>query len=190
MCLKEVLDNNNIDYLQIEPIDRKEIREAKSAVKEVIDTKALTYDKRVGRVLLKLATRHAVYELSEGYYSLKWNGTPLYTKYIIRSTVSESEWNNLEYAEKMNDKMLPEIGSRVYRNLLVIRLPLVNYETEERSDLNLVMMDWSDIQDGVYRRYIAFLDGNKLVVKMIILDYLYGEVVFQEYSSENEVTGE
>ena len=38
--------------------------------------------------------------------------------------------------------------------------------------------------------FIAFLDGNKLVVKMIIMDYLYGEVVFQEYNSENEVTEE
>lgn len=185
MCLKEVLDNNNPDCLQIESADRKEIKEAKSAVKKVVDTKTLTYDKRVGRVLQKLAIGHAVFELSEGYYSVKWNGIPLYSKYIVRSTVSETEWNDLEYAETMNDKMFPEIGSRVFRNLLVMQSPLVDSETGERLDLNPLMMDWSEIQDGVYR-YISYIDGDKLVVKMIIMDYLYGEVVFQEYNSENK----
>ena len=184
-CLKELLNNNNPDCLWIDSADRKAVRDAKSAVKEAIDTKTLCYDKRIGRVLLKLAVGHAVYELSEGYYSLKWNGTPLYTKYIIRSMVNEAEWNDLEYAEVMNDKMLPEIGSRVFRNLIALQIPLISVETEESSNLNLVMMDWTDIQDGVYR-YISYLDGNKLVVKMIIMDYLYGEVVFQEYNSENE----
>lgn len=187
MCLKEALDNNNPDCLQIESVDRKEIRDAKNAVKEVIETNTLTYDKRVGRVLLKLAIGHAIYELSEGYYSLKWNGTPLYTKYIIRPAVSESEWNDLEYAEPMNDKMLPEIGSRVFRNLLVLQMPLVSFETKEQSNLNLTMMDWTDIQDGVYR-YIAYFEDDKLIVKMIIMDYLYGEVVFKEYSSQKDET--
>ena len=186
-CLKEILDNNNSDYLRIETTDRKETREAKDAVKEAIDKKVISYDNRVGRVLLKLAIGHATYELSEGYYSLKWNGTPLYTRYIIKSTVSDAEWNDLEYAEPMNDKMLPEIGSRVFRNLLVLQMPLVNFETKEQSNLNLTMMDWTDIQGGVYR-YIAYFEGDKLVVKMIIMDYLYGEVVFQKYNSGNEET--
>lgn len=100
-CLKEILDNRNFDFLQMEPTDRKEIREAKSTVKEVIDAKTLIYDKRVGRILLKLAVGHAVYELSKGY-SNKWNGMPIYIKYIIKPTVSESEWDDLEYAETMN----------------------------------------------------------------------------------------
>ena len=184
-CFKEILDSNNSNCLQIDSNDRKEIRDAKIAVKEVIDTKALTFDKRVGRVLLKLAIGHAVYELSEGYYSVKWTGTPYYTKYIIKSTVSDAEWNGLEYAEPMNNKVLPEIGSRVFRNLLVVQMPLLSIDTEEHSNFNLIMMDWTDIQDGEYR-YISYLDGNKLIVKMIIKDYLYGEVVFQEYYSENE----
>lgn len=87
------------------------------------------------------------------------------------------------------DKVLPEIGSRVFRNIYVVNIPLVGIETEDNKNLDLVMMDWTDIQDGVYR-YISYFDGNTLVVKMIIMDYLYGEVVFQEYNSQNEVTGE
>lgn len=64
---------------------------------------------------------------------------------------------------------------------------LVSFKTKEQSNLNLTMMDWSDIQDGVYR-YIAYFEGDKLIVKMIIMDYLYGEVVFKEYSSQKDET--
>lgn len=145
----------------------------------------LSYDNRVGRVLLKLAIGHATYELSEGYCTLKWSGTPLYIKYIIKSTICEAEWNDLEYPEPMNDKMLPEMGSRVFRNFCVLQMPLVSFETKEQLNLNLTMMDWTDIQDGAYR-YLAYFEDDKLVVKMIIMNYLYGEVVFKEYSTQND----
>ena len=184
-CLKQVLDSKNYGYLQIEITDRKEIKEAKDAVKEAIGKKVLSYDNRVGRVLLKLAIGHATYELSEGYCTLKWSGTPLYIKYIIKSTICEAEWNDLEYPEPMNDKMLPEMGSRVFRNFCVLQMPLVSFETKEQLNLNLTMMDWTDIQDGAYR-YLAYFEDDKLVVKMIIMNYLYGEVVFKEYSTQND----
>lgn len=179
-CLKEALDGNNYDYLHIAPSDRKEIQEAKTAIKAAHDKKELNYDKRVGRILLKLATGHAVYELSEGYCMHEWNRTPLYTKYIIRSTISKAEWNDLEYAEVINNEILPEIGSRVFRNIHGVQLSLKGVKTEDtQKKLNLVMMDWTDIQDGIYR-YIAFFNDDKLIVKMIIMDYLYGEVAFQD----------
>lgn len=183
-CLKAVLIDNNFDSLHVESTDRKEKREAKLAIKKALDKKMLVFDDRVGRVLLKLAIGHAVYELSEGYYSLTWDGIPLYTKYIIRATVSEEEWNNLEYAEVMNNKILPVVGSRVYRNLLVLQLPLKSFENNSDANLNLLMMDWTDIQDGEYR-YLAYLNDDKLIVKMIILDFLYGEVVFQRKESKS-----
>lgn len=183
-CLKAVLIDNNLDCLHVESTDRKEKREVKLTIKKALDQKMLIFDDRVGRVLLKLAIGHAVYELSEGYHSLAWDGIPLYTKYIIRATVSEKEWNYLEFAEAMNDKILPVVGSRVYRNLLVCQLPLKSFEDSSDVNLNLLMMDWTDIQDGEYR-YIAYLDDDKLVVKMIILDFLYGEVVFKRKESRS-----
>lgn len=60
-------------------------------------------------------------------------------------------------------------------------------DRKKYANLNLVIMNWTDIQDGVYR-YIAYLDDDKLVVKMVILDYLYGEVVFQKHNLENIAT--
>ena len=42
-------------------------------------------------------------------------------------------------------------------------------------------------QDGVYR-YTTYLEDDRLVVKMVILDYLYGEVVFQKHNLENIAT--
>lgn len=163
----------------------KKVREAKLSIKEVLDQKELVYDARVGRVLRKLAIGHAVYELSEGYPSFTWGWTPFYTKYIMRSTVSEAEWNDLEYAEAMNDKILPEMGSRVFRNLFAIQLPLESFEGNSNLSFNLFLLDWTDIQDGEYR-YVAYLDNtNQLVVKMIIMDFLYGEVVFRRSDSES-----
>ena len=47
------------------------------------------------------------------------------------------------------------------------------------------MMDWTDIQEEAYR-YLAYFEDDKLVVKMIIMNYLYGEVVFKEYSTQND----
>ena len=181
-CLKEV-NNNNYGIIEMDSKDRKEVKEAKKSIKRALDEKTIGYDERIGRVLLKLAIGHAVYELSEGYYSFKWSGVPLYVKYLIRSTVSEEAWNDQEYAEVINDEILPDIGSRVFRNIYVVQLPLKKLETKKSQNLNLVMMDWTDIQDGIYR-YIAYFKGNKLIVKMIIMDYIYGEVVFEENCPE------
>lgn len=185
-CLKKVLLDNNLDYLIILPDDRKEIKEAKTSIKEILDRKELVYDGRVGRVLRKLAVGHAVYELSEGYPSFSDEWIPFYTKYIIRATVSEEEWDDLEYAEAMDDKMLPEMGSRAFRNLFVVQLPLQSLEGNSVKNFNLLLLDWTDIQNGVYR-YVAYIDtSNRLVVKMIIMDFLYGEVVFQRNPPENK----
>lgn len=184
-CLKEVICNNNMDYLDISLDDLKAVREAKQTIKAAFDQKLLTYDKRVGRILLKLAIGHAVYELSEGYPSTKWSGIPLYTRYIVRGTVSEAEWRDLEYAEAITDQRIPEIGSRAYRNIYVVQAGLSSFESGSKLNANLVMLDWTDIQDGEYR-YIAYFNQKYLIVKMILLDYLYGEVVFQEKSEQTE----
>ena len=181
-CLKALFIDNNLGYLHVESTDRREIREAKLAIRKALEQKSLLFDDRVGKVLRKLAIGHAVYELSEGYYSLEWDGVPLYTKYIVRTATNEAEWRDLEYAEVMNDKMLPEIGSRVYRKLLTFRLPLERFDGDGNLNLDLLMMDWTDIQDGEYR-YIAYIDGDRMIVKMIIMDCLFGEVAFQRRDS-------
>lgn len=183
-CIKAVLVDDDLGCLHVDSGDRKEVREAKLSIKDVLERKELTYDTRVGRVLRKLAIGHAVYELSEGYPSLNWGWTPLYTKYIVRGTISGAEWDDLEYAEAMNDKMLPEMGSHAFGNIYVIQLPLGSLGGSNNSSANLPLLDWTDIQGGEYR-YVAYLDtANKLVVKMIIMDFLYGEVVFCRKDSE------
>ncbi len=185
-CLKAFFDDHDYDCLQIKPTDPIGIMEAKKAVKEAVDLETLRFDNRVGRILAKLAIGHAVYELSEGYHSQKWNGVPISIKYLIRATVSKEEWENLEYAEMLNKNAVPVIGSRGFRNYLILQMPIETIETEKRENLNLVMMDWTDVQNGIYR-YIAYFEENKLIVKMIIMDYLYGEVVFQEYQKHEYV---
>ena len=177
-CLKAVYTDGNLAVIEKAPSDRKEIRDAKESVKTAIESNRITFDKRIGRILLKLAIGHATYELTEGYRSHKWGGSPLYTKYIIRSTVSEEAWNDLEYAELLNDRLLPELGSRVFRNIYVISPLLKTLDGNNEQATNLCFLDWTDIQDGIYR-YIAYFEDDRLIVKMILMDFLYGEVVFQ-----------
>ena len=175
-CLKAVFADADLNAIQPLQSDRREIRDAKESVKAALDAKKITFDKRIGRILLKLAVGHATYELSGGYHSRKWQ--PLYTKYIIRPTASEEAWADLEYAELLNDKVLPELGSRVFRKIYIIQPLLKSMDSDDTQKENLCFLDWTDIQDGIYR-YIAYIEGSRLTVKMILMDYLYAEVVFQ-----------
>lgn len=140
------------------------------------------FDERLGRIFTKLAIGHAAYEISEGYYTDNWDGTPLYVSYTIRPFLSEEEWGNLEYAELINDDFLPELGSRVFRNIYVIQIHLMSSsksQGKENKMINACFMDWTEVQDGFYK-YIAFMRDDKIIVRIIIKEFLYVEVVFQK----------
>ena len=52
-----------------------------------------------------------------------------------------------------------------------------NGSNKENVMLPMVMVDWTEIQNGFYRYQVYIRDGN-IWVKMIIRDFLYAEVVF------------
>lgn len=79
----------------------------------------------------------------------------------------------------MNDKIVPEIGSRVFDKIFVLEPVLQHVDNGEQSKLPILIMNWSDIQEHNYR-YIAWLENdNSFHVRIVIHDFLYAEIVFE-----------
>ena len=173
-CLKSISERKDDTVLQITDKDRKEIKEAKKAVKSFMNAAGFTSDIRIKRVLSKLAIGHAVYELSEGYYLSYEERKIESVNYTFRSIIGEDSWLNLEHIEPIENMLYPEVGARLWQNLLILE------ETSNNKSISAAMkkvfIDWSYIQDGNYR-YITIPEGDAIRVKMILLDFLFGEVV-------------
>lgn len=174
-CLASYYEANDMSVFESEEKDLKEIKEARKATKEFV--KQPFFDERLANVFRKLAICHASYEISTGYFSKDWDGTPERISYVIKPFVRQQDWENLEYAEVIHDEILPEIGARAFRNIYVVQAKMVSIETGTDALLPMIMVDWVDVQDGFYK-YQVYLKDNKIWVKMIFRDLLYCEVVF------------
>jgi hypothetical protein len=154
--------------------DDRETKEAREAAQNFIIKPY--FDERMANVFRKLAICHAAYEISVGFFCDEWQGKPEYVSYVIRPMVGDETWKNLEYAEVIDD-FLPEIGSRVFGNIYVIQLNAQDIDKAQQTQINVCLLDWTDIQNGYYK-YQAFLREGKIFVKIIFYDFLYVEVVF------------
>ena len=123
----------------------------------------------MANIFRKLAICHASFEISCGYYSKDWKGNPEYIAYAFRPFFSEGEWNSLEYAEVITDEVLPEMGSRAYRNIYVVQVEAKQIGNGSSMCIPLVMVDWVDVEEGVYK-YQVFEKEGKIWVKMIIVN--------------------
>lgn len=172
--MKSINERKDDTFLQITDTDRKEIKDAKKAVKAFMDTGDFAGDTRIKRVLSKLAIGHAVYELAEGYYLSYEEREIESVNYTFRSIIGEDNWLNLDHIEPIENMLYPEVGARLWQNLLV--LDEISSDKSISVPINKVFIDWSYIQDGNYR-YITIPEGDAIRVKMILLDFLFGEVV-------------
>ena len=173
-CMKSINERKDDTVLQITDKDRKEIKEAKNAVKSFINTAEFASDIRIKRVLSKLAIGHVVYELAEGYYLSCGEREIESINYTFRSTIGEDNWLNLDHIEPIKNMFYPEVGSHLWQNLLIF--DEVSDNKSISAPTNKIFIDWSYIQDGNYR-YITIPEGDAIRVKMILLDFLFGEVV-------------
>ena len=174
-CVKAFCETKDNMSIEIQSSDRKEIREAKTAVKAVFDNGFFDVDNHIGRILYKLAIGHIVFELFDCYNLDYYSIGNVVIKYVFRCSISESAWQMLETIELLDNEVLPEIGSRAFRNLFVSDTALQSIQSDNGMVLNHFFADWTDIQDGVYR-YVAFYREGEIIVKIIIRDYLYGEI--------------
>lgn len=157
---------------------RKENREALSAFQTFLATGRFEDVERIERIIVKLAICHAVYELSEGYKSVRWNGYPNRIWWKFKPQMTKDEINDYDGFEDLSDSLLPEVGSRVYDKLRVLEMVLSQADDpEQKIPIRQVVLLWSEIQEGNYR-YMCFIKGDSLIVKIVIHEFLYATIIF------------
>lgn len=177
-CVKSYIGDNNSITLESKPTDRKEVIEAKNAVKQACKNGTFPKDSRIKRILCKLAIGHIAYELFERKSSDSFSVEDVCIEYVFKCSMDEENWESLETIELIDSDVLPEVGSRAFRNMYVLEIA-GDGSDKKRIAMHHIFMDWTDIQGGIYR-YFTFYDGASIVVKMIIRDYLYAEVRFHK----------
>ena len=152
----------------LDEFDRPEERDAVVSADRLLKMEGQIRDPKVERILLKLAIGHAAYELSELLLD-DWNGCLETIDYVWRPQIDETDWDSLSAPVNIKDGVLPEVGARSYRNIYVA----------VDGDGKSMLVDWNEVQPGSYK-YITYYDDEKLIVKMIIKDLLYSQVVFSK----------
>lgn len=130
------------------------------------------FEQRISRIIFKLAVGHSVFELSEGF-CIK-NGE---VNYSFSPSMCEEEIEEFTLPFTIGGGPMPEIGSRVFDRMMVIELdmePVLDHEQTLKQ--KLIFLDWVDVQDTKYA-YTCYRFGDKIVVKIIISDFLHAKVV-------------
>ncbi len=147
---------------------------------EYYKTQLFPKNKKIERILKKLAIGHMVYELSEGY-SAEENGIELISlEYKFLFDLSKEFRNNFDNLILMNDKKLPLVGSRVFDKIMVIQPVLQSIDSKDVKRIPLAVMAWTDVQDGNYRYVAWYENDDSFHVKMVIHDFLFAEVIFKQ----------
>lgn len=129
---------------------------------------------RIDNVLEKLALGHAVYELSIGYKSDSWSGKCSSLNYNFLPNLNKADLEEIDSCFILNNQPLPEVGSRAYDHIYVVEATLENGEV-----ISVCLLDWIDVQDGSYR-YTSYSLGQIIIVKLVISDFLYAVITFEE----------
>ncbi len=124
---------------------------------------------RLKNVMLKLARGHAAYELSQpcrtepDYF---WCGPLLLLSKECREAF------NLVYIQQIGG----EIGSRNIQRLLVTQITRLD-ENGEQQNIEIIINDWIDVQDGKYR-FLAIEDMGQIVIRIVIAEYFTCEIAW------------
>ncbi|MBU1020241.1 MAG: hypothetical protein KJ847_03430, partial [Firmicutes bacterium] len=82
----------------------------------------------------------------------------------------------------LNDNILPIIGSRAFNHIYVIEVKRKNVSSDEIISDQQIVMNWIDIQEKKYR-YVCWIDEKHLHVKIVIDEFLFAEIVFNQIDS-------
>ena len=129
-----------------------------------------TESKRIANVMMKLARGHAAFELGQPCRTEPdhfWCG-PL-------SALSDDERDGFHSAHVQ--QLFGEVGSRGLQRMLVTQITLRS-ASDEQSVLPLLMNDWVDVQEDLYR-YLAIEDVGGLVIRIVVAEYLGCEVAWR-----------
>ncbi len=165
--------------------ERKEVKEAQKKFDECISSGKIYFDDRIARILIKLAICHITYELTTGFHTDSWEGIPEYVSYTFRPNMTTDEIGSWDDFIPMNDKILPIIGSRAFNQIYVLELAMSATEGTGIISRPFAVMDWNDVQDDNYR-YVCWLDGTYINVKVVIDEFMYAKVVFRHRDNPPE----
>ncbi len=163
--------------------ERREVKEAEQKFENCLNSRKVHFDDRIARILIKLAICHITYELTTGFHTDSWEGTPEYISYIFRPNMQPTEIDSWGDFIPMNDNILPIIGSRAFNHIYVIK-PVLLKGSIEKGVAPLAVMDWIDIQDNNYR-YVCWLDKGHMHIKIVIDEFLFAYVVFNGADGHN-----
>lgn len=154
--------------------------DAQSDLNKYYNGEKVLINQKIERILTKLAICHMVYELSEGYGTNNCSIQPKYISYSFLFNMSKSEIEIFNGFIFMNDKKVPTIGSRVFDKIYVIEPVLTSVNDSQNNKNQLLVMDWTEVQEHNYK-YITWLENDDTFhVKIVIHDFLYAEVVFEQ----------
>ncbi|KIL27418.1 hypothetical protein B4133_0195 [Bacillus altitudinis] len=157
--------------------ERREVKDAQQKFEEFVNSGKIHFDDRISRILIKLAICHITFELTTGFHTDSWDGIPEYVSYTFRPYMQADDIDSWDDFIPINDTIFPIIGSRVINQIYVLELKML---TEDNTEIYepFAVMNWIDVQDNNYR-YICWLDGKNINVKIVIDEFMYAEVVFK-----------
>jgi hypothetical protein len=124
---------------------------------------------RVRNVLLKLAKGHAVFELS-----MPFRDEPTTIWWSPLEQLPDQDQETFHSAHVTH--LLGEVGSRGMQRQYVTQLRLQG-ENGEGTTMGLIVTDWVDVQEDVYR-YLALHDTDGVKIRIVIREYLACEVTW------------
>lgn len=128
-------------------------------------------DKRFLNVIQKLAVGHAAFELS-----LVFRDKPTKLNWKFMSSMSDKELDEFDTVHVIH--LLGEVGCRNIQRMYVLEA-LLKSPTGELVKKTLIINDWIDVQDGVYR-YHALHSNEGVTIKIILNEYIACEI-FWDY---------
>lgn len=135
-------------------------------------------DKRLERVLVKLAICHATHELSDGYFCNSWNGASAIAEYYFLPELNSEEIDAMNAIEPMDNKFLPEVGSIGYDHIYLMDSVLSSVDSRDNIKIRIPFLFWSEIQEGKYR-YMCYWESNQIHVKIVIDEFLFAHIVLK-----------
>jgi len=153
--------------LRRSPALRSQIESAKSIIDGQIYFTA--EEERVNAVILKLARGHTAFELS-----LPMRREPVSIMWWPVALMTEQEKETFDVADITN--FFGEVGSRGMQRLQVAQVKLQS-QAGETINVNLLVNDWINVQDGRYR-YQAIHNNNGIQIKIVIAEFLACEVIW------------
>jgi len=176
-CVIECIINGSaeINDLKREKIQRilskRPALQKKLANAKVVSNDGISFmveERRIEKVLLKLAKGHAQFDASSPLL-----GQPTHLAYKPLQTMTEEE--NIKFFSEPVIEKYPEVGSRLFLQIV---------ENQDSTPYSI----WQDVQDGVYS-YLISSQMGRLSVRLIISNFLAAEIIWDEDEMKYESDG-